>query len=83
MLFTLILQAITGILDWYVKLIPTTNVLPFGIDDYLITGMGYIRFITVFFPPLGTLITAFLVYLGFILSLRLAKIIPIIGRIIK
>lgn len=58
--------------------LPTVDTLPFGVEDYLAMGVGYFRALADFFPPLYTLLTVFVVYFGFkvtLMSLRLVRII--------
>jgi len=78
MLIQLFLIAIISLVNALTWVLPTVTELPFGIDGILVTGMGYIVFLSTVFPPLGTMLTGFLVYYGFKLSLKLVAMIPII-----
>lgn len=82
MILTIILNTLATIFENILNFLPNATILPFGSDEILVTGMGYIRFITTFFPPLATLITAFLIYIAFILALKIFRMIPIIRHVL-
>jgi len=58
---------------------PVTE-LPFGIDTYVVNGFEGVRAIAEFFPPLGYVIQAFAIYVLFLLSLKIFKMIPFVGK---
>lgn len=45
--------------------LPVVDVLPWGVDNFLVSGMGYFRSLMEFFPPFQTVLSAFLLYIGF------------------
>lgn len=53
--------------------LPTVTVLPWGIDEFLVSGMGQFRSLMEFFPPFATVLSAFLVYIGFRLTIILLR----------
>jgi len=53
--------------------LPTVTTLPWGTDAYVVQGVQLFRLLAGFFPPFATLLTAFLLYLGFRLSMILVK----------
>lgn len=59
------------------------TVLPFGIDSILVQGMGYVRFISGVFPPIGSIIDGFLFILAFKMIMIFLRIIPLIGRLFR
>jgi len=65
----MIIAGLTIVFGW----LPTVTVLPWGIDGYLSTGVGYIKGFSVFFPFINTAINAFLIYMGFRLLLIVLK----------
>lgn len=73
-LFKVLIAFFNGLTSFF----PTVSLLPFGIDVILLSGVGYVRFIATVFPPLGSLLTAFLIYLGVIVTLKVVAMIPII-----
>lgn len=56
--------------------------LPWGIDNILVSGVGGYRMLMTVFPPFGTILSAFLIYFGFKIVIRLLRMIPIIGKTI-
>lgn len=57
---------------------PTVTVLPFGMDAILVTAVSYLHYFIQIFPLFGIVFNAFLIYLGFrvtLLTLHLFKII--------
>lgn len=82
MIITFILGLIVAILNTITAVFPTVTELPFGIDSILVTGIGGYKAMASFFPPLSTVLTAFILYLGFRLMLKFFKIIPVFGRAI-
>lgn len=79
MILTFLLQTIGQIIDW----IPKATTLPFGVDSYFVSGMGMVRYVAEYVPPIGTLLTAFGVYVSFILLVKLIKLIPIVRNILN
>lgn len=66
-----LISLVGGLLSW----LPTITVLPFGIDGYLSTGIGYFRGLFGVFPFLSTILTVALAYLSFRLVLQGAKVV--------
>lgn len=83
MVISFLLQLSLSILNWVSNLLPNASVLPFGVDSVLSTAVGYFRFFAVLIPPLGTLMTAFIIYLGFLLALKVVKLIPVLRNILN
>jgi len=55
--------------------LPDATLLPFGIDPIVVSAFGGFRALMAVFPPLEVVLTAFLLYAGFRLSLMVFKII--------
>jgi len=82
MILTFLMQILTNILQWLSSVLPIATTLPFGFDDLMVNGIGYLKYATNGFPPLGTLLTAFSIYLGFIVALKIIKLVPVIRHAI-
>lgn len=55
--------------------LPRVTVLPWGIDGWLSSGVGMFDSIVQGFPLFGTVMQAFLLYLGFRLTLKVLKLV--------
>jgi len=82
MIVALLLLLPLALLNSLSLLVPAVEVLPFGIDAYLVQGIGYLRFIIAVFPPMGAIYNAFLFVLTFKLGLKLFAMIPLVSRIL-
>lgn len=71
-------SVLVSIFNALTSFLPEVDVLPLGIDSILVQGVGYINFLKVVFPPIGTIYTGFLVIMGFKLTLKVIAMIPII-----
>ncbi len=79
----MITQAIFNVIFGLFKLLlfwlPDVTALPtflgVNLDTIFSTGMGYFNRIVYFFPPLASILTAALVYLGIKLTLTLLKMV--------
>ena len=60
----------------------TITTLPFGIDAFLQTGMGYFYSLVAIIPPLGIILSGFLWVIGFKLLLKLLAMIPVIKGVL-
>lgn len=78
MIIQLLIIALVSMVNALTSVFPLVTQIPFGIDDILTTGMGYIVFISGVIPPLGIMLNGFLFYYTFKLSLKLVAMIPII-----
>jgi len=77
MITAAILNAFFGILAALFAPLPIVTELPFGIDVLISTGMGYVSYIMVVFPPLQIIYNGFLWVLtwkGVLLFLRFFKV---------
>ena len=79
MIIQLLISIVQGILDIVLGWTQAI-VLPFGIEDHIVTGTGYVRFVATLFPPLSLFIEAFLWIVVWKITLRLARIIPWLGK---
>jgi len=78
MILLLFLNLIGSVLGAIFYILPNVDVLPFGIDAILVQGAGYIAFLGDLVPPLGYLVDVFVFYIGFLLLLKVMKLVPII-----
>lgn len=62
---------LTVVFGW----LPTVTVLPFNLEGTIYNAVGMIHTLVLFFPPLGTVMTAFAVYVGFRMTLVVMKLI--------
>ena len=56
--------------------------LPFGTDTVLSNAFELTKAFAIVFPPINTVLIAFGIYLGFLIGIRLVRMIPIVGRFI-
>lgn len=73
MIIYFILQFIIVVVGLAFVALPEVLVLPWGLDEFMISGVSGFRSLMEFFPPFGTVLTAFLVFIGFKLSVLLLK----------
>jgi len=69
-----VLSALLMLLSTILWIAPTVTELPFGTDTYIVQGVGGVKHLFEFFPPLETLYHAFLIYLLFRVSMLILKI---------
>lgn len=69
MIIFFIIQLVILIISLFFAPFPTISELPWGIDTFLSNGMSYYRQLMVYLPPLSTVLSAFLIYIGFRLSI--------------
>lgn len=82
MLIQLLLVSLISLLNALTVILPTVVELPFGIDDILTTGMGYIVFIIGVFPPLGIMLNGLIFYWTFKIGLKFFAMIPILRNML-
>jgi len=78
MLIQLLLISLISLVNALTSWMPTVTELPFGIDPILTTGMGYIVFIGTVFPPIQSMLNAFVFYYTFKLGIKFVAMIPIV-----
>jgi len=83
MILTFLLRSLSETINWFRELLPDATTLPWGTDQILLDGIAYLNFFTTVLPPLQTLLTAFIVYMGFLLALKVINLIPIIRNILN
>lgn len=69
-LFLTIIITLVGIIF---SMFPTIEELPWGLDSVLSDGVAGYKEIAEVFPPMETMMTIFLIYLGFKIALILLK----------
>lgn len=74
MLIQLLISVVLAILTLLFGWLPKATVLPYGIDEHLQTGVGYVKGLTTYFPFLATITTAVLIYIGWRLLLLVANV---------
>jgi len=65
MIISFIILGIITFLTTIFSFVPSITELPFGVDAFLVTAMGYFNRIVDVFPPLHTLLVATLIYLSY------------------
>lgn len=80
----MIIYALINVLVWILSVFtiwfPVVTQLPFGLDSYFQSAFSVIYVLAEYFPPLQTVITAFIIYIGFRILLFIVKILPFIGK---
>lgn len=74
MLLFLLISLILALSQVLTAFLPSATTLPFGIDTFVVTAFSYFYAFIDIFPPMGVILQAFLVYLGFKLALLVFKI---------
>lgn len=75
MLTTFILDFFTYLGEVLSSIFGIVTVLPFGIDPILVSAVGSFKAFMVIFPPLQIVFQAFMIYLGFRMTLLVFKLI--------
>ncbi len=77
MILQFLATLLIGLINALTSFFPLVTTIPF-VDSYLVTGIGYIRFIGVYFPPLLVILQMFLYYIVFVkIPLKVIAMIPI------
>ncbi len=63
--------------------LPIITELPWGMDATLTNAVGGYKAMAVFFPPLSIIMTAFLIYLGFRITIIVLRVVPFLREAIK
>jgi hypothetical protein len=82
MLITMFGIIIINFLNAATSFLGRVDTLPWGLDAILTNAIGMFRAFLALFPPLQTIFIAFIIYLGFRLSMRFIRMIPIVGRLV-
>lgn len=77
MIVQFLIKAVLSLFGGLFSLFPVVHTLPL-VDSYLVSGVGYLRFLITVFPPLDVMLTAFLYYIGFKVVLKGIAMIPVI-----
>lgn len=64
MILFLLIQALVFAISLIFAPFPVVDQLPWGMDAFFSSGIGYFRYLMDFFPPFSTVLTAFVVYIG-------------------
>ena len=84
MIFELIIGILTYIIAAVGNYLPGGGtvplLLPWGTDAWFSEGINGYKVLAQSFPPMGVVLSAFLIYIGFRIALRLLKGVPILGR---
>ena len=87
MIFEIIMYVITIVLKFLGQFLPGYGTvplqLPWGTDAWISQGITGYEILAQSFPPMGVVMTAFLIYIGFKIAVQLLKMIPIIGRSLR
>jgi len=78
MLIYFIVMLFLGTLNALTWFLPIVTELPFGLDGYLSTGMGYLYFIMQVFPPFAILYQGFLAVIAFKVAMFFVRFIPVL-----
>jgi len=75
MIWYAMIQTAIAFIGAFFAWLPNVNTLPWGIDGFLLTSISLVRRIGEVFPPIGILISFFLIYMGWRLTLLVVKLI--------
>lgn len=73
MITYLILRVIILLVGFIFAVFPIITVLPWGVDEFLVSAIGSYRHLAEFFPPLSLLLTLSLLYIGFKLGIIMLR----------
>lgn len=82
MILLYLLQAPLAFLNAIASVLPNVHQLPMGSDEFLSQYMGYVFYIMGPFPPIHTLYVGFLFIVGWKLTRRLMRGVPVFGKMI-
>jgi len=87
MIFEIIMYGIIVLSDFFGRFLPGYGEvplkLPWGVDDYVALGINGYKVLAQSFPPMQTILNAFLIYIGFRIAIQLLKAVPILGRTLQ
>lgn len=87
MIFEIIMYGITIIITFLGRYIPGYGdvplLLPWGTDLWFQQGITGYKILAQSFPPMGVVLTAFLIYIGFKIAIQILKAVPILGRTLR
>lgn len=73
MIFFFIIQALIYIVSLFFAPFPTVEELPWGIDSFVSQGVSGFRYLMEFYPPFSTVLSAFILYLAYKLSILVLR----------
>lgn len=74
MIIQLILHILVSAVNVIFSWLPEVTELPWGIDAILLSGVSQVKAVAVYIPPLTTVLGAFMIYVGFRLTLIVLKL---------
>jgi len=86
MIVELIIYAIGQVLGFFAGFFPSdpscscVTSLPWGLDSIISSGVNGYKEIASVYPPFNTILTAFLILLGFKIAVQLLKAVPLLGK---
>lgn len=78
-----ILQLLVDILVAFAGLFDLVTILPWGLDNIVMTGVGLFRGFANIFPPINAIFVTFMIYFGFRLGIMLFGVVPIFGKLVN
>ena len=63
--------------------LPYVTELPWGMDSVVSSGISGYKGLADLFPPFETILTAFLIYIGFRFLIQVLKGVPFLGRMLS
>jgi len=73
MITYLLIKAVLVILSVFTIWLPRVDVLPWGVDGALVNGVAILKKLGGVYPMVSTVLTAFLIYVAFRISLLVLK----------
>ncbi len=87
MILEIIMFAILSILGIFAQFIPGSGqvplLLPWGLDDIINAGVVGYKTLSTAYPPFAIVLQAFIIYIGFKITMQLLKAVPILGRTLR
>lgn len=87
MVLEIIMYVIGQVISVFGVLFPNSGqvplLLPWGLDDIIISGVSGFKVLATAFPPFTVVLQAFVIYISFKIGMQLLKGVPILGRTIR
>jgi len=73
MIVYMLISVVISIVGVLFSLFPVIEELPWGVDAFIVQGVGGYKLLATAFPPLSTVMTIFLIYISFRLGMILLR----------
>jgi len=90
MIFDIVFYVLANIISLFGSIFPnydptgsTLLQLPWGMDAIFVQGIQGYKVLAKAFPPMDTILTAFLIYIGFKITIQVLKAVPFLGKTLR